>query len=123
MYSRKCNGLRLYRISDELWFWSHEQDAVKLAWDAISKFGGMVGLKVNSNRSGSVIVLSEQIFGSMFPTEEFSALPGKLIPGEDPLPQKSIHWGYLGLGSNGIFQIDQKAVDKFLEEMKGLLDR
>lgn len=103
--------MRLYRISDELWFWSHAPENVTLAWETLHTYGAMVGLKVNAARSGSASVLGQQKSGL------------QIIPGPAPLPQKTIHWGYLQLTASGVFSIDQKAVDKFLQEMKGLLDR
>src|SRR5581483_11738242 len=106
-FFRKCNGMRIYRISDELWFWSHDAQDVTLAWESLHTYGSMVGLKVNPNRSGSVSVFSGD-------TES------RPIPGPAPLPQRTIHWGYLQLHSTGIFHIDQASVEKFLGEMKGL---
>ncbi|XP_021956016.1 uncharacterized protein LOC110852291 isoform X2 [Folsomia candida] len=129
LVNRKCDGLRIYRISDELWFWHHSAPTITSAWTTILTFGEMIGLKVNEARSGSVSVFSGEQFVEKFGPIETSttdtptaSLP-KMVAGPAPLPQKSIHWGYLQLGSNGVWHIDTAAVAKFLTEMKTLLDK
>lgn len=117
LVNRKCNGMRIYRIADEFWFWSDVPENVTTAWDTINTYGKMVGLQVKANRSGSVSVYSDQVFSDM-ETPNKSTVCGPL-----PLPQKNIHWGYLELHSNGTFKIDRKAITKFVLEMQGLLNK
>lgn len=116
LVNRKCNGMRIYRISDEFWFWSDRTEDVTKAWETMNTYGKMVGLKINENRSGSVSVYSDEQAPKL--SENKPA-----VCGPASLPQRNIHWGYLELHSNGVFKIDQKAITKFLDEMKGLLDK
>jgi len=117
LINRKFKGMRLFRIKDEFWYWSPEAEIATRAWDTIQSYGKMVGLKINENRSGSVAVYAEgKVPGGNENNE-------KIVCGPLPLPQRNIHWGYLQLHSNGTFQIDRNAITKFLDEMKGLLER
>lgn len=115
--NQKCNGMRIYRIADEFWFWSDNAENVTKAWETMNTYGKMVGLKIKENRSGSVSVYSDDMLSKMKGSNK------PVVCGPMPLPQKSIHWGYLELYSNGIFTIDRKAITKFLLEMQGLLDK
>jgi len=118
LINQKCNGMRVFRVSEELWFWNSEVEHVKTAWQSIQTYGKMVGLKVNESRSGSVAVLSEEELKKQGADAEHKKF---CVP--SPLPQRNIHWGYLELYSSGHFKIDKKAIEKFLQEMKVLLEK
>lgn len=117
LVNQKCNGMRIYRITDEFWFWSDVTENVTKAWETMNTYGKMVGLKIKENRSGSVSVYSDEMLSKLEKSIEST------VCGPVPLPQKNIHWGYLELHSNGIFKIDRKAIKKFLLEMQGLLNK
>ncbi|XP_037042493.1 uncharacterized protein LOC119078878 isoform X2 [Bradysia coprophila] len=116
LVNQKCNGMRIYRISDEFWFWDNVEENVAKAWNTMNTYGKMVGLKVKEDRSGSVSIYSDEALKKLEPSKT-------VICGPSPLPQRNIHWGYLELHSNGIFKIDQDAITKFLDEMRALLDK
>ncbi|XP_037039313.1 uncharacterized protein LOC119076579 [Bradysia coprophila] len=115
--NQKCDGMRIYRIDNEFWYWSDNTTSVKNAWDMMKGYGEVIGLKINENRSGSVTVYSDDALSQLANSIEST------VSGPSPLPQKNIHWGYLQLYSNGTFVIDKKAIKIFLEEMQGLLDK
>ncbi|XP_037041411.1 uncharacterized protein LOC119078070 [Bradysia coprophila] len=114
--NQQCNGMKIYRLDNEFWFWSNITTSVNKAWNMMTKYGEVIGLKINENRSGSVTVYSDDVLSKMEKPIEST------VSGPSPLPQKNIHWGYLQLYSNGTFVIDQKSINKFLEEMQRLLD-
>ena len=95
LVNQKCNGMRIYRIADEFWFWSDATDDVTKAWETMNTYGKMVGLKINENRSGSVSVYSDEMLSKV---QETVPVPSTMC-GPMPLPQKNIHWGYLELHS------------------------
>lgn len=117
LINQRCNGMRIYRIADEFWFWNDVSENVTKAWETMLTYGKMVGLKIKENRSGSVSVYSDEMLSKLNKTTESTTC------GPAPLPQNNIHWGYLKLHSNGTFIIDQKAITKFLKEMQDLLDK
>lgn len=116
LVNQKCNGMRIYRISDEFWFWGDVTENVTKAWDTMNTYGKMVGLKIKEDRSGSVSIYSNEALSKL-------QTSNAILCGPSPLPQRNIHWGYLELHSNGIFKIDQNAITKFLDEMRALLDK
>src|SRR6202012_1056593 len=50
LVNQKCNGMRIYRIADEFWFWSDIPENVTKAWETMNTYGRMVGLKIKDNR-------------------------------------------------------------------------
>lgn len=116
LVNQKCDGMRIFRISDEFWFWSDVTENVTKAWETMNTYGKMVGLKIKEDRSGSVAIHSNEALTKL-------QTANSILCGPSPLPQRSIHWGYLELHSNGIFKIDQNAITKFLDEMRALLDK
>jgi len=109
LVNQKCNGLRIYRMGEEFWFWSTRKADVTKAWKTATRLGEMIWLCVNPNRSSSVAIFSD-------------SETRKVVPGPVPLPQKSIHWGYLELRSNGTFTFDALSLQKFVDEMRSRLD-
>ncbi|KAJ6648667.1 hypothetical protein Bhyg_03898 [Pseudolycoriella hygida] len=116
LVNQKCDGMRIYRLSDEFWFWGYKEENVTKAWETINTYGKMVGLKIKEDRSGSVSIYSDE-------AQKKLEISKTILCGPSPLPQRSIHWGYLELHSNGIFKIDQNSIAKFLDEMRALLDK
>lgn len=116
LVNQKCNGMRIYRISDEFWFWDNVAENVTKAWVTINTYGKMIGLKVKESRSGSVSIYSDEMIKKLETSKN-------VICGPPPLPQRNIHWGYLELHSNGMFTIDENAITTFLDEMQALVDK
>lgn len=116
LVSQRCNGMRIYRISDQFWFWGDVMDYVSKTWETMNTYGRMIGLKINENRSGSVMIYSNQALTKVLATNS-------ILCGPFPLPRKSIRWGYLELYSDGTFRINQKAVKIFLDEMRVMLGK
>lgn len=98
--NRATNGSHLWRVHDDLWFFSAKHETTIEAWKAIQEFSTMMGLTPDLNKSGSV---------------RAGIQAGQI---GDDLPAGDIRWGFLGLDSkSGQFEIDQKMVDRHVAEL------
>lgn len=95
--NQRADGLFLYRIHDDFWFWNEDPIVCVKAWKEMSRFSSLVGLQFNYEKTGSVCV-------------------GQL-PHPD-LPRGSIKWGFLKFEESGQFVIDQSQVDIHIAELK-----
>ncbi|TVY87460.1 hypothetical protein LAWI1_G008506 [Lachnellula willkommii] len=106
-FNQETEGARLYRLHDDIWFWGSEERCVK-GWNTILKVSGMMGLEMNEEKTGSVIITSKTETSSRF---------------HSSLPKGDVRWGFLKLDAgSGRFLIDQVMVDKHIEELKRQLD-
>ncbi|CAD0090560.1 unnamed protein product [Aureobasidium mustum] len=81
---------QLYRFHDDVWFWGQKGDC-ELAWAAIKKFTGVVGLGLNEEKTGSVHI-------------------------SDKGP---VRWGFLVLDPvKGRWIVDMANVDQHIAEMR-----
>jgi hypothetical protein len=108
----KASGENLYRLYDDMWFWGRNEDKMCAAWESIQELSDMVGLKVNLEKSGSVVTGSEVFLGG-----------SEQIFGRGSLPQSPVRWGMLKLDSRHGFQIDPQAFEPFIEKFDQLLNK
>lgn len=106
--NQKADGIRLYRLHDDMWLWGSTEACVK-GWEALSECASVLGLDFNLEKTGSAPIL--QVEGS---------LDSHLASG---LPKGDVTWGFLKLDRDtGHFVIDQDEVDKHIEELRIQLD-
>ncbi|KAJ5480218.1 hypothetical protein N7530_005727 [Penicillium desertorum] len=93
------DGAFLYRLHDDFWFWGAEDTCVK-AWQAMEQFSQVMGLKFNTEKTGTV----QMGLGDS--------------PTQSALPTGDIRWGFLVLDAQQErFIIDQAQVDQHIEEL------
>ncbi|KAL6231429.1 hypothetical protein BDW75DRAFT_233616 [Aspergillus navahoensis] len=103
MINKETNSEALWRVNDDLWFWSRSQETSIAAWKAIQKFNETTGLRLNAEKSGGAHITTET--GSATKIES--------------LPTGKIRWGMLYLNpESGRFEIDQDMVDTHIAELK-----
>lgn len=95
--NQRADGLFLYRIHDDFWFWNENPAVCVKAWEEMSRFASLVGLQFNYDKTGTVCV-------------------GQ--PPHPDLPTGSIKWGFLKFEESGQFVIDQSQVDLHITELK-----
>lgn len=95
--NQRADGLFLYRIHDDFWFWDEDPTVCVKAWQEMSRFTSLVGLQFNWEKTGSVCI-------------------GQ--PPHPDLPRGSIKWGFLKFEESGQFVIDQSQVDIHIAELK-----
>ncbi|MCJ1360564.1 MAG: hypothetical protein MMC33_010572 [Icmadophila ericetorum] len=101
-------GENLYRLHDDIWFWSDE-DACIDAWECLNKFAGDVGLELNLDKTGASRV--------SFDTTK------AVQPVSSKLPQNAIKWGFLTLdSSSGRLCVDQAMINIHIVEFRRQLD-
>lgn len=109
MINKECEGELLWRINDDMWFWSRDQEACVTAWKAIQRFNETMGISISADTSGGAHITAET-------TEQKSAL-------HPVLPKGKIRWGMLYLNDeSGNFEIDQEMVDQHIKELQRQLD-
>ncbi|KAL9114856.1 MAG: hypothetical protein Q9227_001099 [Pyrenula ochraceoflavens] len=101
--NQATEGQLLYRMHDDCWFWSPNHGSCVKAWSAMTKFTSVMGLEINPNKAGTVVVSNE------------NSKPKAL---DASLPKGDIRWGMLILnGKTGRFEIDQSMVDHHIAEL------
>ncbi|KAJ3069550.1 hypothetical protein HK102_006905, partial [Quaeritorhiza haematococci] len=113
--NRTTDGMFLYRIHDDFWFFDKDEDLVVLAWENMQKYARLVGLQFNMEKSGSVAIYPPK----KLPKQADSAPSSSdtLHFGKKPLPQTTVRWGFVELHSDGVFRIEYKLVEGFVKEM------
>lgn len=110
--NQATNGQPLWRIQDDIWFWSSDATKTVRAWKAVSDFVEITGTSVKYEKSGSVRISGGALGGA-----------GKSLPVDASLPKGELRWGFLCLNpSSGRFEIDQAMVDKQIGELRKQLD-
>lgn len=103
LINKETNGESLWRVNDDLWFWSRSQNTCVTAWKAIQKFSETMGLPIGEKSGGAHITAENGSKTSMQPS----------------LPNGRIKWGMLYLNpESGRFEIDQEMVDGHIDELK-----
>lgn len=96
--NQRANGLYLYRIYDDFWYYSHDTTATVAAWAEMGKYADLVGISFNKKKTGSVCVGSEP---------------------HPSLPAGVVGWGFLVFDSaEGRFVVDQAQVDTHIAELR-----
>ncbi|TDL26815.1 reverse transcriptase-like protein [Rickenella mellea] len=96
--NQKTDGLFLYRIHDDFWFWDANGKRCVSAWEALEQYAALTGMQFNAGKTGSVHVGD-----------------GELPVG---LPLGDVRWGFLRLDADGKFVIDQAMVDDHIVELR-----
>ncbi|WEW56657.1 RT-like superfamily and adenosine deaminase domain-containing protein [Emydomyces testavorans] len=120
-----ADGLLLYRLHDDFWFWGQEQTCAK-AWRAINDFCAVMGLVINDEKSGTARLYGgKRRFTSDIETDSDLAKtetgrPSKIPKFEpSPLPQGDIRWGFLKLDEGiGRFIVDESQIDVHIQELR-----
>lgn len=104
---RDTNGGSLYRMYDDIWFWSPSFSKCVTAWSSVLAFNEVMGVQLHAAKTGSVYIRSD-------PDTPFVPEDNSLS-----LPQGEIRWGFLHLHpTTGQFQIDQNMVDSQITELR-----
>ncbi|KAK4552982.1 hypothetical protein LTR86_009906 [Recurvomyces mirabilis] len=113
MINQKTDGEILWRLHDDFWFWSSQEDVCIKAWSGVNDFVRTMGLKINDLRTGGVKVQRD--------ANSKSGVKAATVSRK--LPQGQIRWGMLCLQpSSGRFEIDQNMVDKHIAELEKQLE-
>ncbi|OQO10154.1 hypothetical protein B0A48_04511 [Cryoendolithus antarcticus] len=116
LINQRAEGELLFRVNDDVWFWSSKPQVCADAWSLVKNFTCTVGLKLSDNHTGSAVIRRTSGNNQSAHTLE-SVDPG------DKLPQGRIRWGMIALDpASGRFRIDQKMVDKHIDELKRQLE-
>ena len=99
--NQRADGLFLYRIHDDFWFWDKDAEPCERAWDEINKLVSLVGLTFNKEKTGSICTGAEPHQG---------------------LPKGDVRWGFLKMDENGRFVIDQAMIDEHVLELHRQLE-
>ncbi|KAL4748484.1 hypothetical protein BDW72DRAFT_205608 [Aspergillus terricola var. indicus] len=91
MVNKETNGEVMWRVNDDLWFWSRSQETSISAWTSIQKFNDAMGLLLSADKSGGAHITTAR--GS---TTKIESLPTE----------------------SGRFEIDQDMVDTHIAELK-----
>ena len=106
--NQDTSGQHLWRLHDDIWFWSSDYKSCTKAWSSILDFTRIMGLTLNDSRTGGARTLNK--------SKEAKELVSVEV-GEG-LPNGQIRWGMLVLNpESGIFEIDQEMVDKHIQEL------
>ena len=125
--SRSARGANLHRLHDDFWIWGAQDECVK-AWHAVAEFNRVMGLEINEDKSGSVVISqTKTVSGAVAPHKKLITggnKPGAQIPQEtESLPSGNIAWGFLVLDARtGRFAIDVTLMKKHIEELRLRLD-
>ncbi|KAI5458984.1 hypothetical protein BGZ63DRAFT_490837 [Mariannaea sp. PMI_226] len=96
-------GNVLWRVHDDVWFWSPDHAVAVKAWETLDEFIAVTGTEVNPARAGTIRV-SKDVTST--------------LPIDKSLPRGEIRWGFLRLSpKTGKFEIDQAMVDSHIEEL------
>lgn len=103
MVNKETNGEVMWRVNDDLWFWSRSKEVSISAWTSIQKFNDAMGLLLSVDKSGGAHITT-------------GGSPNTKI---ESLPTGKIRWGMLYLNpQSGRFEIDQEMVDSHIAELK-----
>ncbi|KAK3114293.1 hypothetical protein LTR53_007543 [Teratosphaeriaceae sp. CCFEE 6253] len=106
--NQKTDGEILWRMNDDLWFWSSHEKCAS-AWSTVGEFTQIMGLETNETRTGSARIRADASTDTGLASVDV---------GED-LPRGQIRWGMLYLDAqSGRFMIDQAMVDTHIDELR-----
>ncbi|PKS05105.1 hypothetical protein jhhlp_008472 [Lomentospora prolificans] len=101
--NQATSGNVLWRVQDDLWFWSPEHNNAIEAWKVVEEFVAVIGVPIDGTKTGSVRI---------------SDNPDVALPLGESLPEGDIRWGFLALSpETGRFDIDQSLVDTHIEDL------
>ena len=101
--NQKTDGSLLYRLHEDIWFWSSDYEKVVKAWEATAEFARIMGVTLNKSKTGSVRIAENR--------EKKQNIDSRL-------PRGQIRWGFLYLDpKTGQFEIDQEMIDSHVDEL------
>jgi hypothetical protein len=101
--NQKADGVRLYRLHDDMWLWGSQETCVK-GWKAMTEFANIMGLDFNEDKTGSAVILKDGTAAARVPSA---------------LPKGDVVWGFLRLDApTGKFVIDVGKVDQHIDELR-----
>lgn len=100
----KATETDLYRLYDNIWFWG-DKDVTAKAWRTIRGFAMVMGLRLNEYKTGAVELSNES-----------DSVQG--FDSSDALPSGPITWGFMKIGPEGLWVIDEAQVDAHSKELK-----
>ncbi|KPM39397.1 hypothetical protein AK830_g7150 [Neonectria ditissima] len=102
--NQSTSGNPLWRMHDNIWFWSRDHSVAVIAWKTVEEFTAVTGTETNPARTGTVRVSRD---------------PKQTLQMDKYLPEGEIRWGFLRLSpQTGRFEIDQTMVDSHVEELR-----
>lgn len=105
--NRETEGEILWRMHDDIWFWSARNETCVKAWSVVKEFSNTMGLNLNERRTGSVRIAQKNNSSDVMAVDV-----------GDALPKGQIRWGMLHLNPrSGRFEMDQEMVDQHIEEL------
>ena len=103
--NQQRDGLPLWRMHDEFFFWSASHSNCVHAWDIIETFEDVMGVSLDDSKSGAARI--------------GQGTQKSVLRLDDSLPQGRIRWGFLYLDpTTGRFEIDQTMIDSHIEELR-----
>ena len=122
-----AKGANLHRLHDDFWIWGPQDECVK-AWHAVTHFTRVMGLDINEDKSGSVVISRDKTTPAIA-TPQKKADHGKTLSGPDPpdektgLPSGNIAWGFLLLDAEtGRFKINGPLIESHVQDLKTRLN-
>ncbi|PFH54057.1 hypothetical protein AMATHDRAFT_53860 [Amanita thiersii Skay4041] len=98
--NQRADGIRLYRMHDDLWLFDADASKCARAWKEMNTYANLVGLTFNKEKTGSACVGGGQNSVS-------------------DLPDGDVKWGFLKFDQvKGRFAIDQAQVDLHIVELR-----
>ena len=127
--SHYAKGANLHRLHDDFWIWGSQDECVR-AWRAVAEFNRVMGLEINKDKSGSVVISQNKTIPSAVaphkkPTPVENSPRGWKQSAEEleSLPSGNVAWGFLILdAATDRFEIDIALVKKHVQELKLRLD-
>ncbi|KAM6512988.1 hypothetical protein FSOLCH5_010682 [Fusarium solani] len=101
--NQSTSGNRLWRVKDDVWFWTHDHKLAVKTWEVLDEFKTITGTEINTAKSGTIRVAKNR---------------DMTLAIDESLPEGEIRWGFLRLSpQTGRFEIDQKMVDAHIDEL------
>ncbi|KAL5393323.1 hypothetical protein DPSP01_000146 [Paraphaeosphaeria sporulosa] len=109
--NQATHGEMMYRLYDDIWFWSKDYEKCVKAWDCVQEFATAMTVEIDDVKTGHVRIFHDKAKHNSDDVD----MDGRLPAGE-------IRWGFLYLdGFTGRFEIDDKMVDGHIEELRAQL--
>ncbi|KAL5378355.1 hypothetical protein PMIN06_004728 [Paraphaeosphaeria minitans] len=109
--NQATDGEMMYRLYDDIWFWSKHYEKCVKAWDCVQEFATAMTVKIDDVKTGHVRIFHDK---AKYKSDDVD-MDGRLPTGE-------IRWGFLYLdGFTGRFEIDDRMVDGHIEELRAQL--
>ncbi|KAK8058505.1 hypothetical protein PG994_008953 [Apiospora phragmitis] len=102
--NQATGGGLLYRLYDDVWFWSASHDAAAKAWATTQKFAAVTDTQLNMAKTGCIRISGD---------------PDVTPAIQSSLPKGDVQWGFLTLSpQTGRFDINQTLVDFHIVELR-----